>query len=473
MQRLPWQDETAPWEDEDKKINDEPLKNIYMANAAHILSESQQTSSVSTLHNFPTRDLEQGIVAEVLDAVTSICKQQKKSFKINISFGLMLKNREDGHYRYFIPDKNEIVFDRPFTISRSSDINCLKHSLVEDEVVERLRTYRESTKWEVTFITNFIINVTELDYPLGQGFLPKYIKDKKSIISLEKDSNQKVYEDNLCFFMCLALHYGCENIEDGALACFLQWMDYAAANNLKGVNDDPMEFGGMQLDQIPYAEKCILVNITLMELLPTDVVSPIYHAAGSHQETMFVNMHKHHLSYVTDFKAYARKFQCNKCHRHVHRCADLRRHIRVCSATTKMKFPGGFFKNEPNLFEEMNNYGVHVAVNDHEYPFYAVFDMESMLLDRRDINQNGKLQWVTLHQPVSVSVCSNVPGHEHPHCIVNTDIDVLLKGVLLKTLSAHYASPGRLAKHKRQLERMTRPPGDDPASFAIELETLA
>ena len=46
-------------------------------------------------------------------------------------------------------------------------------------------------------------------------------------------------------------------------------------------------------------------------------------------------------------------------------------------------------------------------------------------------------------------------------------------GVLLKTLSAHYASPGRLAKYKRQFERMTRPSGDDPAAFAIELETLA
>ena len=43
-------------------------------------------------------------------------------------------------------------------------------------------------------------------------------------------------------------------------------------------------------------------------------------------------------------------------------------------------------------------------------------------------------------------------------------------GVLLKTLSAHYASPGRLAKYKCQFERMTRPPGDDPAAFAIEHE---
>ena len=46
-------------------------------------------------------------------------------------------------------------------------------------------------------------------------------------------------------------------------------------------------------------------------------------------------------------------------------------------------------------------------------------------------------------------------------------------GVLLETLSAHYTSPGRLAKHRHQFEQMTRPPGEDPAAFAIALETLA
>ena len=50
--------------------------------------------------------------------------------------------------------------------------------------------------------------------------------------------------------------------------------------------------------------------------------------------------------------------------------------------------------------------------------------------------------------------------------------ECVLPDVLLKTLSTHYASPGRLARYKCQFERMTRPPGDDPAAFTIELETL-
>ena len=53
------------------------------------------------------------------------------------------------------------------------------------------------------------------------------------------------------------------------------------------------------------------------------------------------------------------------------------------------------------------------------------------------------------------------------------NVALLVPGVLLETLSAHYTSPGRLAISRRKFEQMTRPPGEDPAVFAIALETLA
>ena len=49
----------------------------------------------------------------------------------------------------------------------------------------------------------------------------------------------------------------------------------------------------------------------------------------------------------------------------------------------------------------------------------------------------------------------------------------VLPGFLVKSLSDHYSSPGRLAEYKRQFKRAFRRPGDDPSIFAIELETLA
>ena len=49
----------------------------------------------------------------------------------------------------------------------------------------------------------------------------------------------------------------------------------------------------------------------------------------------------------------------------------------------------------------------------------------------------------------------------------------VVPGFLIKSLSDHYSSPGRLAEYKRQFQKTFRRPGDDPSIFAIELETLA
>ena len=46
-------------------------------------------------------------------------------------------------------------------------------------------------------------------------------------------------------------------------------------------------------------------------------------------------------------------------------------------------------------------------------------------------------------------------------------------GVLMESVTAHYSSPGRLAQRRCQFDRMTRSPGEDPAAFAMALETLA
>ena len=49
----------------------------------------------------------------------------------------------------------------------------------------------------------------------------------------------------------------------------------------------------------------------------------------------------------------------------------------------------------------------------------------------------------------------------------------VVPGFLMKSLSDHYNSTGRLEEYKRQFQRAFRRPGDDPSIFAIELETLA
>ena len=44
---------------------------------------------------------------------------------------------------------------------------------------------------------------------------------------------------------------------------------------------------------------------------------------------------------------------------------------------------------------------------------------------------------------------------------------------LVEALTAHYRSPGRLADYRRQFDKTTRQPEEDPSIFAMALETLA
>ena len=43
---------------------------------------------------------------------------------------------------------------------------------------------------------------------------------------------------------------------------------------------------------------------------------------------------------------------------------------------------------------------------------------------------------------------------------------------LVRALTDHYGSPGRLADYRRQFERTVRQDGEDPSTFDVALETL-
>ena len=69
-----------------------------------------------------------------------------------------------------------------------------------------------STSWKVRFVTN---TTFYLDKLLGAGLigdtrvgLPDYISNYRYVVGMDKN-NGRVFEDNLCFFRCLAMRLDC------------------------------------------------------------------------------------------------------------------------------------------------------------------------------------------------------------------------------------------------------------------------
>ena len=53
------------------------------------------------------------------------------------------------------------------------------------------------------------------------------------------------------------------------------------------------------------------------------------------------------------------------------------------------------------------------------FPYRATFDFECMFSPNTGLNNTEKLTWETKHIPLSLSVCSNLPGYDQPKCFVS------------------------------------------------------
>ena len=83
------------------------------------------------------------------------------------------------------------------------------------------------------------------------------------------------------------------------------------------------------------------------------------------------------------------------------------------------------------MFERLDDEGIVVEKTLRYYPYRATFDFECFF-DRHNLPADtNTLQWSARHVPLSVSVASNVPGHEDAQCyITNGDSDKLVADMM-------------------------------------------
>ena len=88
------------------------------------------------------------------------------------------------------------------------------------------------------------------------------------------------------------------------------------------------------------------------------------------------------------------------------------------------------------MFQRLDNEGITVADVLRFYPYRATFDFECFF-DGENLPANSdRLQWIARHVPLSVSVASNVPGHDTPHCYFTDGDSDKLVGAMMRGLSA-------------------------------------
>ena len=80
------------------------------------------------------------------------------------------------------------------------------------------------------------------------------------------------------------------------------------------------------------------------------------------------------------------------------------------------------YHSTPSVFERLDDENIRVPESLRYYLYRATFDFECYFDTKQLPSDSNKVKWVAGHVPLSVSVASNVPGHEQVQCRV-TDGD--------------------------------------------------
>ena len=152
------------------------------------------------------------------DKLDYVFKKLKCAAKVNLAFGFVLKNVEDGMCRYFHAHKNNTIVERAKLVCTQADLANLKNRMQKLDIVDLCTRERANTKWKFYKLTNITIFASLLkDVPMGctDTVLPEPLLRNCNVnyLTFEKNTLQP-YNDNLCLFRALALHlHGIKKLE--------------------------------------------------------------------------------------------------------------------------------------------------------------------------------------------------------------------------------------------------------------------
>lgn len=340
---------------------------------------------------------------QFINTINDIFERQKRTFKININFVFQLKNRITNEKRKL----NKNLTDKPETITNKKTLKSYLKKIKAIDFVEKFSQDRPDSKFMFHKFVSYTIKLTILNANIGAKIiLPDFIKNSKSIIGLEN------YNDNLCFWRCLAIQlFNIKRVSNASTKARELFYEYYN-------NKDYKKYAGVNLSELPLIEEHYKININVFQFIATETNEIFIRSKNNYDQEMNINLYNNHFSLIKKIEKFIKNYNCENCGSVFNDIKILSKHSKNCNkGETKFNFVGGLYKPNQNIFERVDKLGVYVDEELRYNPYFICYDFEAML-NKIDENQKNT-KWTAQHIPISVSVCSNIPNFTEAVCIVN------------------------------------------------------
>ena len=336
-------------------VDDQSLREE-LQSCKHFLVDSEIQKGRHSVFNFAVNNLTAQVIEEKLDCVLD---KLKCVAKLNLALGFILKNIEDGTFRYFYAHENNTLLEQSKLVSNKDDMAKLKEILKKTDVIESCTKERSNTKWKFFKLTNLTIFAALLkDIPMGckDAVLPESLLKNHTVncLTFEKNTRQP-YKDNLCLFRALALHlHGNERLEEETSKLFNLFL-------VNSTNPDPSKFQGVCMDDIPSVEDIVGINIFIydIDLIDGAMVGELARRSiKKYEKNVQLMRYNSHICYVDNINALFKAFRCPTCDKYFQKTGKLERHLVSCSERVKHIYPKNVYQLRETLFDKLDSFDI-------------------------------------------------------------------------------------------------------------------
>ncbi len=391
---------------------------LYNSNLSYILAPHNFSNSNIHVYNFPVAGsvTDNDIDTQMREIYHN--ENTQHAYKLDVSAGVILYNASRNLYRYFAPASNAYVLDDPLLVESRATLESTIDTLKQMDLDYMIRRFRPNLKFQVVMICNLEWHVYMLDVALTSLDLkfPSFIRNKRSIVS-NYSQFEKSYA-KCCFFVAYCQHKYSPDLSDvrrvklRVKEALCTWIEYCERNNIPGYPRGkalPGKFPGLDWHLIDRFEDCFQINVNIMEVKSAKIIISRRRSEKKYVDCIYLNKWKNHVSYITNIDRLASKRLCAHCNKVFDHKNDCQRHERSCSSQTRFTFDGGGYKYHTSIFDQLEQLGVAVDPSEIKCnEFFMCFDMEAMLRKSLEITPSGKTRFVATHEPISVSIASNV-----------------------------------------------------------------
>ena len=356
----------------------------------------------------------------------------KCAAKVNLDFGFILKNIEDGGFRYFYAHENNTLLDRSKLVCTYDDFAKLKDFVNKTDVIESCSRARINTKCRLYKLTKMTVIAALLkDVPMGckNAVLPEPLLRNGTINCLTFEENtRQPYNDNFCLFRAHALRlHGNQRLEEETSKLFNFFI-----NKMDGLN--PNQFQGVHMIDILTVEDLLTLNIVLydIDIVDGNIIGELARRnVQKYENTLRLLRYNNHICYVNNINAVFQFFRCPNFDTFFNRTFNLERHLTTCSERAKNVCPKNVYQTRATLFDKLDSFGIEYTNEQTLFKNLVIFDFESICVQEESFKDTDTTKWIGKHIPIWVSISSNLVkepiffSNSDPHHLVTSFIGAL------------------------------------------------